>query len=231
MASRLTSTANRADFDTIAAGVRLARVPMTWRPSAPSGQRGREERTRPRHGPSHPGMKLCNIRTMRWSVIVAVTAVLLTACGSDSEKAANGPPTLTTSPPATGAVVEDTDGLPLKPGDLTGTWRPRALFGRVVQRGGANGTGRLSVKFHGSSQRWVGYDGCNWTNGSFTLGGSGAFSAQAIVTTTRGCIPLRREGSGNVTAITQAHRVAVSGGRLRVYGASGQRIGVYVRTT
>jgi heat shock protein HslJ len=177
-------------------------------------------------------MKYCNSRSMRLMAVAAVTAMLLTGCGSDSNGAASSGPPLATGSHITAAGGGDPTSMRLKRGDLIGTWRPLVLFGHAVRHGGKIGNRRLTVRFHSNSRLgWTGYDGCNWTTGPFHVGGSGAFSAKAIVSTAVGCIPLRREWTDNVTAITRADRVAVSDGMLTVYGPGGQRIGIYERMT
>jgi hypothetical protein len=152
------------------------------------------------------------------------------ACSACSGDAASSPSS-STSAPAKNAIAQREASPSLSRDDLIGTWRPVLLFGRDVHRVRINGS-PLTVRFQRTPQRgWTGYDGCNWTSGPFHVGRSAAFSATARTTTAIGCLPRRRGWSSNVTVMTRAGRVAVSAGRLSVYGPNGRRIGVYFRTT
>lgn len=156
-------------------------------------------------------------RAMRLAIVTAAAAVMLTGSGAGS-----------TSPGSTVALHPLTvaqTSQPISRDDLSGTWRPVVMFGRDVQR-----LARITVRFRSDPQReWTGYDGCNWTNGTFHVGRSGWFVAIARTTTLRACFP--RVKTANVTVMTRATRVALQDGRLNLYSPSGHKIGVYVRAS
>ena len=125
------------------------------------------------------------------------------------------------------------DWMPVRAGQLIGSWRPLRLFGEEPQR--VNGRMPLLRFLTETSllglplQRVVADDGVNDTSGLFRLGSGAAWSTSDLGTTLVGCLgdcPKVR----NADVIQSAVRVQLVNGLLAFYDADGHMIGLYRRT-
>ena len=125
------------------------------------------------------------------------------------------------------------DWMPVRAGQLIGSWRPLRLFGEEPQR--VNGRMPLLRFLTETSllglplQRVVADDGVNDTSGLFRLGSGAAWCTSDLGTTLVGCLgdcPKVR----NADVIQSAVRVQLVNGLLAFYDADGHMIGLYRRT-
>lgn len=118
--------------------------------------------------------------------------------------------------------------------ELIGTWRPLNLLGEDVRRTRELNGNRTVISFAEGPTGlvWTSYDGCNWTNGTARLSGSGAIATKSRSTTTRGCIgPTAPLEIANTEVIEGADTVRLQGTTLRFYASDGRLLGEYERTT
>lgn len=152
---------------------------------------------------------------------VAVAAIAVVGFGLAGS---HNQPTQPAQPPVAGGqapAAERATPQILTAQTVSGTWRPLEITGVKSLRAARPQDPVLTLRPDGT---WVGSDGCNGLQGTYTIGQRGAFSATSGPQHMIGCDNVPHTG-----VLTSAKRVAVDGDTLQFFGADGRQLASYAR--
>jgi heat shock protein HslJ len=152
---------------------------------------------------------------------VAVAAVAVVGFGLAGS---HNQPTQPAQPPVAGGqapVAERATPQVLSAQTVSGTWRPLEITGVKSLKAARPEDPVLTLRPDGT---WVGSDGCNELQGTYTIGQRGAFTATSGPQHMMGCDNVPHTG-----VLKAAKRVAVDGDTLRFFGADGRQLASYAR--
>lgn len=166
------------------------------------------------------GARRAQRRTWIASGVAAVAVAAVAVVGFGLAGSRNQP----SQPPVVGGAVpagkKETPQI-LSAQTVSGTWRPQEITGVKSLKAARPQDPVLTLRPDGT---WVGSDGCNGLQGTYTIGQRGAFSATSGPQHMMGCDNVPHTG-----VLKAAKRVAVDGDTLQFFGADGRQLASYAR--
>jgi heat shock protein HslJ len=160
-------------------------------------------------------------RAQRRTWIVSGAAAVAVACVAVANFTLPGSRSTPAQPPVAAVTTPASADAPPSVATVSGTWRPVRMAGVTTLQARRFQDPVLVFRADGT---WVGSDGCNGLQGSYTVGQSGAFAAAIGPQHLIGC-----DNVPNTGVLRNAKRIAVDSTTLRFFGADGRELAKYVR--